>query len=291
MPLVQIPKILKLDHRIWWAIFGISQVLVFCLMLGAMFTTSWVELNDSVFKGSMLYLRELLGETGNELYSHFYDKKDGCKHLHKFSLCKLINDLDTAGTAYNFFEWIGFIFLCVWFGYFLSLIMKCGSCRCCCLHRPYCEAIMVVICHYIATIAWLSNSHAEFKSDCDWDRSQTDVPTICAKDGPAIAIFLMVFLPIIVVVFIFVFQIAYKDLIAARGENQGQLVVQQGGYMPPMPVQPVQPVPQFYQAYQPAPVIGQGYPAPNQQFAPPMQYPNYPPQYQQFPQPQAPGQV
>eukprot|EP00358_Blepharisma_japonicum_P000766 CAMPEP_0202949214 /NCGR_PEP_ID=MMETSP1395-20130829/15220_1 /ASSEMBLY_ACC=CAM_ASM_000871 /TAXON_ID=5961 /ORGANISM="Blepharisma japonicum, Strain Stock R1072" /LENGTH=150 /DNA_ID=CAMNT_0049652047 /DNA_START=420 /DNA_END=872 /DNA_ORIENTATION=+ len=150
---------------------------------------------------------------------------------------------------------------------------------------------MVVVCHYIATIAWLANANAEFKSDCDWDGNQTDVPTVCAKDGPSIAIFLMVFLPILVIVFIFVFQLAYKDLMAARADNQGQLVAQQGGYIPPPP--PMMPAPAFYQAYQPAPIIGQGYPVPNQQFAPPPQYPNYPPQYQQFqqPLPQGPGQA
>ncbi|CAG9330626.1 unnamed protein product [Blepharisma stoltei] len=247
MPFIEIPKIFRLDYRIWWIIFFVSQILIFALMLGSIFTTKWVQLDPSIIKGGLLYQKEFVGATVNKYYWDVYDKE--CEGYHKFSLCKLVKDLGVAGRCFAAFEWIGFFFLLVWIGYFVNFVMKCGNFRCFWPHRPYCEAITVVVCHYLATIVWLANSHAEFKSDCKWDGNKRDIPTICAEDGPNTALFLMIFLPIVVTVFICVFQVAYKDLLAERERIEGQ-PVQMSGYIPP-----VQYAPQGYQASQQYPVL------------------------------------
>mmetsp|Transcript_30664 Transcript_30664/g.30303 ORF Transcript_30664/g.30303 Transcript_30664/m.30303 type:complete len:159 (-) Transcript_30664:47-523(-) len=124
--------------------------------------------------------------------------------------------------------------------------------------------------HFIAFFTWVNVTDASFDDSCKWNAKTDNNPGVCTKDGPNISLFLTIFIPIVVVLYIIVSHVAHQWIIVNYSgqsyygmqyvRNPGVVYQQNQGY------------PQGYQQ-------GYGMGQPGVQYAPPQyqgQYPGQP---------------
>ncbi|CAG9313044.1 unnamed protein product [Blepharisma stoltei] len=200
----KIPK----NHRIprlCWVIFQVLQLSAIGLMIWALFTSSWVELNIPGFYGDLKWsgsltsvrkgLRALEGSTYSELSSAYCSITQKSKDIPKKepSWCEMFALLWVGEIVYYILEGVAIIAILIWI-YTIGFRLK--------IHTSYwktpglCWAYLSCISHEIAFITWMILSNATFSGECDQESEGKSPPELCALKGPTIALILAVVLPI-----------------------------------------------------------------------------------------------
>lgn len=102
---------------------------------------------------------------------------------------------------------------CAVFVWFLAMIFS--SKKKCCYLTTYVFSVCSCVWHYLGVLVWFVITHASF-GGCGNFADDGKAPVLCATSGPSLAVFLMVVLPIIIVLYLVVACVAYK-----KGENIG----------------------------------------------------------------------
>ena len=219
------PKILKVDHRIWWSIFLLVEVFLVAVMIGTVANQKWVELDphpdpfNLAFKGSLIKLTDGLSAVYNidnptnpfdvSLYNYL---RISC------GVCFLRDQ--TTETPANSVVWVIYhgwclLFQKIWFAAGLVIVFEVLALLSILVigvviilfwtqkHYYFRAAYLANGClcasHYIAIIGWIAVSNVTFDDNCHDVVQGTDSnPIICAKDGPKLGLFMVIFLPFFV---------------------------------------------------------------------------------------------
>lgn len=222
-------KILKVNSKICWIIFIVAQLILVAFMIATLAVPNWVKLDpdsDSRYKfeGALLMVSDGLTGIGNPLNasasvdisensyiriscaSKFivdFSKKELVSeeywNLYK-SWYKLFDDLWFAGGLFLVFEVMALVCVAIvivtiglmfWGKYYFNL--------------NFCASVCLWISHIVAIIGWLGYLDITFSDDCNDLYDGTDPPTVCATTGPALGIFVLIFLPFIMIPYFLVF--------------------------------------------------------------------------------------
>ncbi|CAG9330625.1 unnamed protein product [Blepharisma stoltei] len=221
MPFARIPNILVCDNRFWWAMLFLNQLSICISMVGCLLLNEWVELGPSgLMKGSLFKINGTSGSTDVNKYWHDY-WKDNCDNdqWRDFGICKVIDSLYAGSIYMSVGEVLAILCLLLWTYSFFQWIYI-GKGRAKSLHRPYMQAIAMIGFHYAGTIIWITEAKVKYSGSCDWDGTFSQVPDLCAKKEAEVALALMIVMPLVVVVFIVIFQAGYKELVEARNQAE-----------------------------------------------------------------------
>ena len=93
-------------------------------------------------------------------------------------------------------EVIAMIAIIVW-----GLVLLCFNNKVNCFWLTYCCSGCAWVAHYLGTLFWLGITSANYNADCSVTPYNGKGPTVCTGDGPALALFTLIFLPVIVILF------------------------------------------------------------------------------------------
>lgn len=222
------PKILKLDHRVWWIIFIVLYVFLIAVMVGTLSTQAWVELKPEnldpfKFKGSLIRVIDGLGEIPNianplsplDLEGETYQKIYGGACFVKdvldeettlaftwdlyHSWCKLFRKLWMGAGLFIVFEITAIVCIAIIIALLILFIYK---------KFYFIASFLAAGCmwasHIIAIIAWITISQGQFEDNCSDLTDGEKAPKICARDGPKLALFVLLFLPFVMIPFFIV---------------------------------------------------------------------------------------
>ncbi|CAG9333216.1 unnamed protein product [Blepharisma stoltei] len=229
-------KIWNKDHRIFWAVFAGLQLVIIACILFSLITDSWVELdlsknqgNDfNSFKGAILRLTEY---DGQDTDSSYQDKEDyyckfnqsGIANPYK-AWCDMFHHLNGSGSTFILFDILSIAALVAWaivliaFAYSVNCFFcsfVCSTCSC--------------IGHYIAFFVWLINAKGVYDGDCNeiaqhynngHSTRSLESPNLCMRNGPGMATFLLIFIPIVVIAFFPFGIVAYRN--KRRKDREGE---------------------------------------------------------------------
>ncbi|OMJ88594.1 hypothetical protein SteCoe_9459 [Stentor coeruleus] len=223
--MVENPKILKLDHRVWWVIFIVLYVFLIAVMVGTLSTRVWVELKPEnldvfKFKGSLIRVTDGLGEIPNianplsplDVEGQTYQKIYGGACFVKdvldkettqvftwnlyHSWCKMFKNLWMGAGVFIVFEITAIICIVIIIALLVLFIFK---------KFYFITSFLATGCmwasHIIGIIAWITISQGQFNDDCSNLTDGEKAPKICAKDGPKLGLFVLLFIPFIVIPF------------------------------------------------------------------------------------------
>ena len=216
------PKILKVDHRVWWSIFLIVEAFLVAVIIATLCHPQWVELDPNPnpfnlkFKGSLIQLQDGLSAVYNiNNPLHPFDVS-GYTYLKVACGVCFLRD-QTTETPENSEVWVIYHGWCkmfenIWFTAGLVIVFEVLS-----LLSLVVISIIIIffwlqkyfyfklaylangcLCasHYVAIIGWVAISNATFGDDCnDVVRNTDSNPVLCAKQGPKLGLFVIVFLP------------------------------------------------------------------------------------------------
>lgn len=112
--------------------------------------------------------------------------------------CEMFKGLWGAAGVYVLFEIISIACLVCW-GIILIAFIYSINCFPCTFFCSVCAWVA----HFIAIFGWIAGAHATFDKDCNEVANDGDkAPKLCVGDGPALSIFIVLVLPIIVTTFI-----------------------------------------------------------------------------------------
>lgn len=80
--------------------------------------------------------------------------------------------------------------------------------------------------HYLAILVWIGLTKARFDDDCEnlYNSDQTN-PEVCAKAGPKVGVFILIYLPFITIPFLIYVYLKHKDskkVVTEKTENSGR---------------------------------------------------------------------
>jgi hypothetical protein len=222
------PKFLKLSFRLWWIIFFIFQAFLLVLMCSTLGTKKWVYTDNSFyavdvnqtrsnstsryfdgqsFKASLFECQSGCKKSFNDekdywcdLYDE-YDKKGASKKVKNSysSTCRLFTFLSFGSGVYMIAEILAILGLVVW-----ALVMICYRFKINCFAMSYCCSGCVWTGHYVAFLVFVDSSNLTFIRECTENPSEGDRPVLCADDGINLALFLMIFIPLVCLGYCFV---------------------------------------------------------------------------------------
>lgn len=220
-------KFLKIPFRVWWIIFLVSQIFLIALMIGSLATPRWVYSdNDGAvvnlawsdednfiyegdeFEGGLYACTESCDKDWGKLaeeWCDYWNDLDDIDEPNYFeeaqrknvqSICYLYFALYIGMSVYSSFEIISIICISVWA---CSMFLYCKKIKFC-LVLSFCCSGCVWSLHYLGFIFYMIFTKSNFYGDCDEFDTETN-PTLCATDGPGLALFIAIILPLIVVAY------------------------------------------------------------------------------------------
>lgn len=180
---------------------------------GAVANLAWSDSDNNVYRGDDfaggLYActdscDENWGKLAEEWCDYWNDLKDIdnrsiFEELQKEnvqSICYLYFALYVGMIFYSGFEIIGLICLVVWS---VSMLLYFKKINCCLTTSFVCSGCVWTL-HYLAFIFYMAFTESNFNGDCDDFDSETN-PKLCASDGPALALFITIIIPIITIAY------------------------------------------------------------------------------------------
>jgi len=203
--------VLCLRIRYWWFLTLFNQVFLVILLVSCLATPKWVKQGDYGYEweGGVIacttceYLRcSGCGSFDNQLYSSLKDDGQCGASLVAESFCSAFEDLSAAGGVYFFFEIFSFLALFAWIVRVVFLLYG----KDCCTRMRWLGFLypgLALLFHFLGLIIWAGISEAKFDGDCQNDQFDGSKPTLCATNGPALAVFTVVFYAIAVGLFAF----------------------------------------------------------------------------------------
>ena len=304
------PKYLCFTFRVWWFIFLFLNCFLIALMIGSLGAGKWVYtdvkfglvnpkwedtdnnvFNGKEFEGNLFRCTESCDESWGKLAQEWCDYstdvKDEADSNYIYaaledpvqSVCALYFVLFAGSAIYGAFEILALICLTCWI---IGMFMYWAKVKCCLVFSMVCSGC-VWFGHYVAFIAFMTFTRTNYMGICDeWEDDGVN-PQLCASDGPGLALFIAIIIPIIVVAYCIVgCRLKHKHgpdgLRHKVGEQQhnGQFHGQPNGNFNPPYNNPVV-------VYPPYPAPTQGQPLENidqTSMNPPGVYPPlYPPKY------------
>lgn len=211
-------KIWRLTYRTWWYIFYGLQALLAILIVGMLSSPRWIFSNSDFivnttiydtstnrifeaikFKGGIIRCKSGCTDSFGNLSSDWCAFYDNLDEQDVESLCKMFTGLYIGGAMCVLFELIGLIALIVWFSTMACYIGRIKS-----LMVSFCCSTCVCISHYIAIIIWLGITGASYNDDCSGIPNDGERVPLCASDGPGLGLFLLLFIPVVVGLYIFI---------------------------------------------------------------------------------------
>lgn len=222
------PKYLKLSFRIWWILFFLMQGLLLAMMCSTLGSEKWVYSDSSLyvvdvnqtrlsesehyfdgssFKGSLFKCHEGCSDKYDDekeywcdLYDE-YDKKNlSGKILNTYSsTCRQFTYLSFGSGVYIITEVLSIIGLVAW-----ALVLLCYRFKINCLSMSYCCSGCVWTGHYVAFLVFVDSSNIKFNKNCSTTPTSGERPALCSDDGLNLAFFLLLYIPILTVLYCFV---------------------------------------------------------------------------------------
>lgn len=151
------------------------------------------------FQGGIIRCKGGCSDSYGNLSSDWCAKYDSLDEDDIQSVCKMFMSLYWGAVVCVFFEAICFIAIAVWLATMACYMNKINS-----IFITFCSSICVVICHYIAILAWLGISGASYSDDCLSVPINGETIPLCGSHGPSIGLFLMIFIVMVVVLYFIV---------------------------------------------------------------------------------------
>ena len=211
------------EQSIWTSIFLLIFFFSFILMGGTLASKSWVYttansstfietyndfhnniINFRIFEGNLYRCTESCTETYKKLSSEFCDEAESLyrKYPENYFICRMFKNLNKGMKLYLICEGISMLFMLL-IG--LLIIFSRKSTKKTFPYIIYALLTLVIIAHYTGFISWMSVTNTNFNRDCvDIPHNPTEDLKFCAGDGPALALFITILLPLISVMFCFV---------------------------------------------------------------------------------------
>ena len=217
-------KIFKIDHRVFWSIFIVAQVFLLSVMIGTLSSPNWVELDPpSVaysFKGSITKVQSGLTSVP-DIFNPvvFFDLQGSSYEKIGCSACFVrdqLNQTTTPVQTWNFYHSWCALFGRLWFAAGLFICFEVAALVSVAilivflglfityrfyLKSSFCAGGCLWISHIIAILGWIGMANVTFGNDCNSLNNGTSPPTVCAKEAPRLALFTLVFLPLVMVPF------------------------------------------------------------------------------------------
>jgi len=191
-------KIWCLQLRLWWWLVLAFQTLLFVLSIGCLGSPSWMEQTGLNLEGGLMRCADCPAHWQDSSYDEIADLicEDGnLSH----SLCSMVRHLRDGGAVYVFFELLALVGLFFWMFKVMLLLLE-RQCFPKLRWLPYTFPVLSVIAHLIALAAWFGVTEASFTDSCDDVNSET--PSLCATNAPALSVFLMLLYFLVTVLFI-----------------------------------------------------------------------------------------
>ncbi|OMJ87749.1 hypothetical protein SteCoe_10496 [Stentor coeruleus] len=211
-------KIWKFTYRTWWYIFYCLQGLLAILIVGMLSSPRWIYSNSEFtvnttiydpstnrifetvrFKGGLIRCKSGCTDSFGNLSSDWCAYYDDLDEQDVESLCKMFTVLYLGGAICVLFEIIGLIAIIVWFSSMVCYMGKIKS-----IMVSFCCSVCVCISHYIAIIVWLGITGATYNDDCSEIPKDGERVPLCASDGPSLGLFLLLFIPVVVGLYMFI---------------------------------------------------------------------------------------
>ncbi|CAG9333218.1 unnamed protein product [Blepharisma stoltei] len=250
-------RVCNFDHKICWAIFVFLQLFIIACMVGSLGTKSWVKLDISdglgedfqSFEGSIMEVTHYNGDDIEVSYKdaadYYCDPNPNVMPNLYNAWCDMFDNLRRGFGVFAVFEIISIGCLVAWGAVLIGFVFSVN-----CLPCSFCCSACSWIAHFIAFFSWLAVSNGDYDGNCndiaesfdDGDyKSDLKPPRLCIRDGPILATFLAVFLPIVVIAYIPIGCIAYRNKRQQDREGEKQefaleipnsLQIQNGGQTP-----------------------------------------------------------
>jgi hypothetical protein len=194
-------------------------------MIGSLSTTKWVELNPSIappyaFKGSVYKIEDGLAKVPNPFVHNLTFNFGQATYERCFcSACFVSDSLNQTATpvaTYNFYKAWCQLFKRLWFAGGLYIVFE--------VLALVCLGIMIAVMvmffrkiwyfktlfyaggcmwasHTVAILGWIGVAKITFSDDCHDFFDGTSSPTLCAKHGPELGVFILALLPVVMIPF------------------------------------------------------------------------------------------
>lgn len=222
-------KILKVNSKTCWISFIVAQLVLVAFMIATLAVPNWVKLDPDAdsrykFEGALLMVSDGLTGIQNPLNaSATVDISENSyiriscaskflveiakKELNSEEYWNLYNawysmfdDLWFAGGLFLVFEVTALVSIAVVIATIVLMFWEKYY-----FHLNLCASVCLWISHIIAIIGWVGYLDVTFSDDCNDLYDGTDPPTVCATTGPSLGLFVLIFLPFIMIPYFFVF--------------------------------------------------------------------------------------
>lgn len=173
------------------------------LIVGNLSTKHWVSQgeNERKLNGSLLRCEDCFEGLDGELYSDIMNDDYYCNNPSYDGLCTTIQCLYQAGIAYLLLTLTTLIFLWLWACTVILLFMRPPWT---CVWVYYLVPNLPWFLFIINAIAWVGIARVKFSDDCE-TMSEKNPEDLCAKDGPSLALVIMIYQGLLEVYFYIVF--------------------------------------------------------------------------------------
>ena len=209
---------LKLRH--WWVLLLALLAVIFILCIGCLGSPHWMDLdNDAVsITGGLMRCSDCPGAWDQASYdeiAHYLSDTD-----YSAGLQDLFEELRDGGAAYVFFELLSLLFLNLWAGAVMLLLVNNKNPKV--NLALYAFPGLAFLLHFLALVIWAGVSKAKFDENCSGlSLLSGGRPTVCAGPALALSIATLVFYIPVIGVFYFAFCKA-KSLDAPRRDAPPQ---------------------------------------------------------------------
>ena len=234
-------RIYGIEQQIYMLIFLGIFLFSFVLMAGTLASKSWVYttvrvyiysgsyndwhnkiINLRIFEGNLYRCTESCTETYKKLSSEFCHsvERNYVYYPENYFMCRLFKDLNKGMKIYLICEC--FAMFCL-FLVAILLVFSRRSFRMILLYIIYTLLTLVVFAHYTGFISWMSVTNTNFNRDCvEFPHNASENMNLCAGDGPALALFLAILLPLTSILFCFLSRSFRTNKIKEKIENKSE---------------------------------------------------------------------
>jgi hypothetical protein len=211
------------SYKLWWILFFCLQAFVIVIMVGTLTTPRWVHSENSLwqntdttngYRGYIGYYFEgsLTSCTDNKgcVDSYGQNAQDWCNFYNEqhglygdsdyvktvLSICLQFATLYYGSGIFLLAELIAIVSIIIW-AVMNLLIWRQRNCFC----MSFCCSACLWVAHYIGTIIFLGLTNTNFNGKCSDTPTNGNRPMLCANDGPGLALFNLLFIPVLVVGF------------------------------------------------------------------------------------------
>lgn len=198
-------KVMCLKLRLWWTLILVLLALIFILCIGCLGSHQWMNLGEGSLsiEGGLLRCNDCPDAWDQSSYDEIAHYLSDSSYSSELS--DLFKDLRDGGAAYIFFELLSLLFLNLWAGSVMLMLMNRDE-------NPKVKLLLYVwpgcalFFHFLALVIWAGVSEAKFDEDCSgFTLMDKGKPTVCAGPALALSVATLLFYLIVLAVFYFVF--------------------------------------------------------------------------------------